>query len=125
MVTSGKPQTEEIAAREISPVTISDPGDGGSVDVSRSGYVELTTSGAETRTLPDPTFRGQQLDIVFITDGGNCVITSSSAMNQTGNNTATFADVGDHQRLVGIADGPTDSFEWREIANDGVSLSTV
>ena len=125
MPLGGKKQVEEIDARGIHPVIIPDPGDAGAIDVSHSGYVELTTAAAETRTLADPTYRGQLLDLVFITDVGDCVVTTASAMNQTGNNTVTFADVGDHQQLVGIADGPTGSFEWREIANDGAALSTV
>ena len=124
MALTGKPQVEEIAAREVAPVIIADPGDGGAIDVSRSGYCALSTGGAETRTLADPTYRGQQLDLVLLADGGDCVVTTASAMNQTGNNTITFADVGDHQRLVGIEDA-AGSFEWREIANDGAALSTV
>ena len=125
MVVAGRPQVEDIHSRGVEPWVIPDPGDAGTIEVSRSGYLELTSAAVETRTLPDPQFRGQQLDIVFISDGGNCVVTASSAINQTGNNTITFADVGDHQRLVGVADGPVDSFEWREIANDGAGLSTV
>ena len=124
MALGGKPQIEEIAAREVAPVIIPAPGDGGTIDVSRSGYLELTTSGAETRTLPDPTFRGQLLELNFIADGGDCVVTSSSPVNQTANNTITFADVGDHQRLVG-AWNATDGWEWKEIVNDGAALTTV
>ena len=45
-------------------------------------------------------------------------------MNQTGNNTLTFADIGDHVRLAGF-NNATDGWEWREIANDGVALTTV
>ena len=95
----GLPQVEEINARGVEPVSIPDPGNAGSIDVSHSGYVELVTTGAETRTLPDPTFKGQIIDF-------------------------TFADIGDHQRLVGFWNS-TDGWEWREIANDGAGLSTV
>lgn len=124
MTLGGKPQVEEIDARGVAPVLIADPGNAGTIDVSRSGYIELVTAGAETRTLPDPTFRGQILDIVFITDVGDCVITASSAVNQTGNNTITFTDVGEHTRLVG-AWNATDGWEWKTIVNDGAALTTV
>ena len=124
MALSGNPQVEDINARGVEPVVIADPGNAGTIDVSRSGYVELTSAGAETRTLPDPTFRGQILDIVFIVDAGDCVVTASSAVNQTGNNTITFTDVGEHTRLVG-AYNATDGWEWKTIVNDGAALTTV
>ncbi len=102
---------------------IADPGDGNAIPVTRSGYVPLVTGGAETRTLADPAAPGLTLDIYFKTDGGNGVITSASPVNQTGNNTLTFEDVGDHIRLASIEDGS--DIEWRVVANDGIALSTV
>lgn len=120
----GKPQLEDIYALGVQPELIPDPGNGGTIDVSRSGYLELTSAGAETRVLPDPTFRGQVLDIVFIVDGGNVVITAASAVNQTGNNTLTWTDVGEHTRLVG-AFNATDGWEWKTVCNDGAALTTV
>ena len=124
MALGGNPQLEEINARGIEPGTIRDPGNAGTIDVSRSGYLELVTAAAETRTLPDPLFRGQIMDIVFITDAGDCVVTASSAVNQTGNNTITFTDVGEHTRLVG-AWNATDGWEWKTVVNDGAALTTV
>lgn len=124
MAIGGRPQLEDIYALGVEPQIIRDPGASGVIDVSRSGYLEITTAGAETRSLPDPTFRGQVLDIVFIVDGGDCVITGTSPVNQTGNNTITFTDVGEHTRLVG-AYNATDGYEWKTIANDGAALTTV
>lgn len=124
MALGGRPQLEDIYALGVEPQTIPDPGNAGTFDVSRSGYCELTSAAAETRTLPDPTFRGQILDLVFITDGGDCVVTASSPVNQTGNNTITFTDVGEHTRLVG-AWNATDGWEWKTIVNDGAALTTV
>ena len=120
----GNPQVEEINARGVEPVSIPDPGASGAIDVSHSGYVELVSGGAETRTMADPVFKGQVIDLTFITDGGDCVVTTASPVNQTGNNTVTFADIGDHQRLVGFWNS-NDGWEWREIANDGAGLTTV
>ena len=124
MAIGGRPQKERIYALGVEPDIIADPGNAGTIDVSRSGYLELTTAGAETRTLPDPTFRGQQLDIVMIADGGDCVVTASSAVNQTGNNTLTFTDVGEYTRLVG-AYNATDGWEWKTVVNMGADLTTV
>ena len=122
----GRPQVEEIDSRGVAPVIIPDPGASGAIDVSRSGYVELTSGGAETRTLADPTFKGQIIDIVFIADGGDCVITTASPLNQTGNNTITLDAVGEHIRLFG-AWNATDGFEWKDIITlgGGPGLTTV
>ena len=102
---------------------IADPGDGNAIPVTRTGHVPLVSAGAETRTIADADGAGFTMDLYFKTDGGACVVTAASPINQTGNNTLTFADVGDHIRLVSIEDGA--DFEWREAANDGVALSTV
>lgn len=102
---------------------ISDPGDTNTITTDLPGYCDLTTSGgAETRALGDPTFIGQILDLFFIADGGDCVVTAASPINQTGNTQMTFADGGDHLRLVGHYNA-TDGWEWRVIANDGVALA--
>ncbi|KKL18423.1 hypothetical protein LCGC14_2475640 [marine sediment metagenome] len=122
MAIGGNPQVEEINARGIEPVKIPDPGDAGTVEVSHPGFCELTTAGAETRTLPDPAFRGQIIDFTFIVDVSDCVITASSPINQSANTQMTFADIGDHLRLIGFWNA-TDGWEWRVVANDGVSLA--
>ena len=124
MPVGGRPQLEDINALGVEPVKIPDPGNAGAIDTSHSGYCELVTAAAETRTLADPAYRGEIIDFVFITDAGDCVITSSSPINQAGNNTLTFSDIGEHIRLVGYYNA-TDGWEWRVIANDGVVLSTV
>ena len=107
----------------LQPGVIDDPGDGNAIPVNVSGHVPLVTAGAETRTIADATKAGLTLDLYLKTDGGDCVVTTASPANQTGNNTLTFADVGDHLRLGSIEDGS--DFEWRIVANDGVALSTV
>lgn len=105
-------------------VAITDPGDAGAIPVTVSGYCLLVTGGAETRTLAAPGAYGQVIDLFFKTDGGDCVVTVASPVNQTGNNTLTFADGGDHIRLVAGDDG-AGTKEWRVVCNDGVALSTV
>ncbi len=119
----GNPQVEEINCRGIEPVIIPDPGDTGAIDVSHSGICELTTTGAETRTLADPTFRGQQIDFVFVVDGGDCVITSASPANQSGHTTLTFSAIGAVLRLVGKYNA-TDGWEWQEVFESGGSTTS-
>ncbi len=118
----GQPQTEEILCRGIEPVKIPDPGDTNTIETSHPGYCELTTAGSETRTLGDPTFKGQIIDLVMIVDVNDCVVTGTSPLNQTGNTILTFADIGDHVRLVGFYNA-TDGWEWRIVANDGAAAS--
>jgi hypothetical protein len=103
--------------------TIADPGASGAIPVTKSGSVALVTAGSETRTIADPSFPGQTLNLYLKTDGGNCVITTASPANQTGNNTLLGEDVGDHVSLQAIEDGA--DIEWRIVANDGWALSTV
>ena len=110
----------------LEPSSLTDPGNAGAIPVtSNFGYCVLVSAGAETRTLADPTFDGQVITLQFKTDGGDCVVTTASPMNQTGNNTLTFADVGDFWHAIGFVSTTGDGAEWREIANDGVALSTV
>jgi hypothetical protein len=121
---AGRLQVEDIASREVRPTIIPDPGNAGTFDVSRGGIIELTSVGAaETRTLPDPTFRGQQLDIYMIADGGDIVITASSPVNQTGHTTITCTAIGGFIRLVGKYNA-TDGWEWQEVMEDtGITTS--
>lgn len=107
----------------VKPAAITDPGDAGAIPVTDTGYCPLVSAGAETRTLADPSFAGQRLTLGFDTDGGDCVVTAATAVNQTGNNTLTFADAGDHLELVAIT--IAGSLVWRVVANDGVALTTV
>lgn len=102
---------------------ITDPGDAGAIPVTDSGYCEIVSEGAETRTLADATYVGQLLELCFKTDGGAVTITAASPVNQTGNNTLLIEDAGDAVLLVGCADGA--DIEWRIIVNDGATLSTV
>jgi len=109
-------------SEELSNI-IADPGASGAVPVTKSGSVSIVSATTETRTIADPTFVGQVLNIGLKTDGGTVTVTTASPVNQTGNNTLAFADVGDHLMLIGSEDGS--DIEWRVVANDGVSLSTA
>lgn len=108
---------------QVQGTQVADPGNAGAIPVTRSGSVAIVTAGAETRTLAIPAAVGQTLSVYMQTDGGDCVITVASAINQAGNNTVTLNDVGDCVTLRGIYTGA--AMAWRVLANDGASLSTV
>jgi len=111
-----------VASNPLTAV-IADPGDAGAIPVTASGHVDLVTAGAETRTLAAPSFLGQQLLVSLKTDGGDCVITCATTVNQAGNNTITLDDAGDAILLVAKANGA--NVRWSVVSNDGCTLSTV
>lgn len=118
-----KTKQPAITLSSVLTSAIADPGNAGAIPVTGSGYVAIVTAGSETRTLAAPTFVGQELLLYIKTDGGTCVITVASAVNQTGNNTITMADVRDVIRLVAIESGSNKV--WHVASNDGAVLSTV
>jgi len=103
---------------------VNDPGDAATITIDRNpAVVELVTATAETRTLADPAGPGVTCVIVLKTDGGDCVVTASSAINQTGNTVLTFGDVNDSVQLYSIQDG-SGTFAWRIAGNDTVAASS-
>ena len=137
---SGPPrQTEDIHVRGIVPLIVPDPGDGGEIQARLGELVELSTAGAETRTLPDPTFRGQEfaLNLVAAEALATVVITADSPVNQARNPRITLSAAGQHVLLVGLmvetdrsrfnpttTEQVTEVFEWRVVANDGAVIDT-
>jgi len=113
-----------LAADEKNLTTaIADPGDAGAIPVTNTGYCPLVTEDAETRTLDAPTYCGQMLLLFMKTDGGDCVVTCATTLNETGNNTITFANTGEAVLLIGVDEGA--SKRWRIATADGATLSTV
>jgi hypothetical protein len=100
---------------------ITDPGNAGAIAVTANGVCDITTAGAETRTLAIPTFVGQRILLCLDTDGGDCVVTVASSFNQAGNTIITFNDAGDSVELVGRTVGGTR--KWQLAFNDGATLS--
>jgi len=111
-----------VATNPVS-ANIADPGNAAAIPVTASGHVDIVTTAAQTRTLAAPSFAGQQLLISMKTDGGDCVVTCATTVNQTGNNTITLNDAGDAVLLVGKVNGANN--RWSVVANDGAALSTV
>lgn len=110
---------------DISPgditVAITDPGNGAAIPVTRSGYVSITSTGADTRTLAIPTFVGQQLLLIHAVDGGSVAVTAASAINITGNTIMTATAVRAWILLTASLTGTTKV--WTVTATDGFALT--
>lgn len=119
----GDMATAQTDILDLEHTDITDPGASGAIPVNANGCCQIVTAGAETRTLAIPSRLGLLLNITFRTDGGDCVIATASAINQTGNNRITLNDAGDSimLRSVKIAN----ALAWRVVVNDGCTLSTV
>lgn len=112
--------TDATAIRNRLPATVADPGNAGAIPVLVSGVVVLTSGGAETRTLADPTFLGQTLELIAGPVAGNVVVTAATPINQAANTAMTFGAPQDFIALKAVNIGP--GFGWRVVANDGVAL---
>lgn len=89
---------------------------------SLSCYLAIP-AGASTNTLAAPTYCGQRMSFLAISDaGGSWAITSATAINQAGNTIMTFADAQDFIMLEAVATGAA-TLRWQVVANDGVALS--
>jgi hypothetical protein len=111
------------SALDATPTVIADPGGAnGTIPVTASGSVAITTAGVETGNLPDPTFEGQVLTLFVDGYVNTRTITAASPINVADNTIMTFG--ADHEAigLVAITRGSGD-LEWQVTWNDTVSLS--
>ena len=113
----------QIKDSSVRPDAIADPGNAGAIPVTKSGYCPLVTAGAETRTLAAPDFIGQELLLYLKTDGGDCVVTCTTTINETGNNTITFDNTGEAISLLAVEEGA--NLRWRCAVADGARPTTV
>lgn len=121
---AGAVTSAKLAAAYDALVVVADPGTAAAIPVDQSAYVGMTCAGTETGTLANPTFAGQRLLLCLDTaTSGSRVVTAASAINQTGNNTLTFAQSRDAIELVGIT--VAGALKWATRWNDGVALTTV
>ena len=115
-----------LATKSLAKAALADPGTGEAIPVTSSGVCPITigSAGAETNTLAAPSAIGMLLVItVDVVGTGTRVVTCATLVNQTGNNTLTFAQAGDTILLYSTQIGG--ALKWRVAANDGVALSTV
>lgn len=105
---------------------LTDPGNGGAIPVANSGTLLMDcTSGAETRTLADPSFAGQKLDLVLNNNGGTSIaVTAASDLDSVGTSVLTFDAEGETARLVGIQIDGTD-LVWRLFLCEGTGAAPL
>jgi len=120
-VLAGNVTMSGSVAAGASAFAITDPGDAGAIPVTVSGVCNMTSAGAETRTLAIPTFIGQEITINCDTYVGNIVVTSAQSVNQAGNTVLTFGAVRDCITLKAITVAGVR--RWTVVGNDGVALS--
>jgi hypothetical protein len=102
---------------------LTDPGDGGTIPVTESGTLLMDCAGVETRTLPDPTFIGQRLDLVLNNNTGTSVaVTAASDLDSVSNSVLTYTVEGSAARLVGIQVDGSD-LVWRVFPSEGVAAA--
>lgn len=108
-------------ARQTDLADITDPGDAGAIPVTDSGQCDMTSAGAETRTLAIPTFEGQILHLTCTVYVGDIVVTVASAIDTAGNTIITFGTAKDYIHLVAMDVGG--ALAWNVSGNSGCALT--
>lgn len=89
-----------------------DPGNAGSILVKDNfGTCQLTSTGAETRTLARPTKDGQLIAFFMEVDGGDITLTVTGGYNENGDTTFVFSDPGQYAVFESFDIAGT--FAWR------------
>ncbi|MGD2215141.1 MAG: hypothetical protein PVJ64_00240 [Gemmatimonadales bacterium] len=110
-------------ARDKVYYDIPDPGDAAAIPVTVSGVCNMTSGAVdETRTVADPTYDGQILDLGMDVDGGGAIeVTFASAFDSAGNTKATFGDAQDFASFRAADLGA--ALKWHVAASPGVALT--
>lgn len=104
---------------------LTDPGDSGTIPVTESGTLLMDCVGVETRTLPNPVFIGQRLDLCLNNNSGTSIaVTAASDLDSVPNNILTYAVEGSCARLISIQVNGID-LVWRVFLSEGVSAAPV
>lgn len=100
------------------PKSMVDPGNAGTIQVAEDLQIlEVVTTGAETRTLANPTKQGIRFTLRLLTHGGNLVVTASNGLNSSGNTQATFDAAS--EMLVLISVQYASGYRWDVLHNVG------
>lgn len=93
---------------------LTDPGNGNVIRTRQDLMIcEMVSTGAETRTLEDPTKSGTRLILRMLTDGGDIVVSCTNGFNNAGENKATFNDAGDLLNLISVQTATAGVFRWQ------------
>ncbi len=96
------------------PKSMQDPGNAGLIRVTEDLQIlEMVSSGAETRTLANPTKSGIRFVLRMMTDGGDIVVTASNGFNNAGESQATFNDASDLLNLLSVETATHGTFRWQ------------
>lgn len=102
------------------PWKVADPGTGGTFNLENKGRAvcPVTTTTAETRTIPAPEVVGQEVITYMDTDGGDCTVTVTG-----GNGVTTFVldDAGDAVVMKSVAVAGT--AKWVVVSTKGVAIT--
>ena len=109
-----------VTANPALQTAIADPGASGAIPVTGSGNIEIVSAGAESRSLADPTYQGQELLIQFKTDGGNVTITAASPIEIGGRTTIVLRDAGEFVHLIGCDVGG--ELNWRVVGESRLDI---
>ena len=100
-------------------------GAGGTINATESFAIYTATDATDVNITVSvaPTFAGQLLTFLFVTDGGgNTVVTFPAALNSAGNTIVTMNDANDSFGVIGVTvDGNT--YRWVPMFNNGCTLS--
>lgn len=109
------------AASNSGRMTITDPGDAGSVTVANRIPARwgLVTAAAETRTLASPVAEGQLLFIHAKTIVTSCTMTVTNGFDEAGNTSLVFSTAGDYIILYSVEVGS--NYRWRVVSSAGVT----
>lgn len=113
-----------VATKVALANAIGDPGDGEAIPVDASGYVAISTAGAETNTLAAPTFVGQEMLLYCAVYVGDRVITCLTTLNDNADNTITFEAIGEAVLLIAIQEA-VGTYRWRVVFQDPAATVTT
>lgn len=102
----------------LAPYRMEDPGDTKTIHVAwEDAVIPIVTTGAETRTLAQPTGDGHTCTVVLETDGGDLTLTVTGGYNAAALTSITFEDAGDWVQFYSVKVGS--SYYWRVLKSDG------
>jgi hypothetical protein len=103
---------------------VRDPGNAGTLVVEQwMSTFKITTTGVETRTLPQPTKPGMVCVVGLDVDGGDLTLTVTGGYNQADTATIVFGDAGDWVVFLSVEEG-TSCF-WRVLQHEGTNAVTT